>query len=67
MWFITDGIISTWFIINAIFFLLGSILGFIAYKWVNNEQGFALIFFCFIFIMCSIISEILRIAIKYNF
>ena len=61
MWFITDGILSTWFFINAIFFILGCILGFVAYKWVNNEEGYALIFFTFVFIMCSIISELIRL------
>ena len=58
---------NIWLIIDIIGFVIGIILWFIAYKWVNNENGLALIFFGFVFVMCSVISDVLRLAIKFNF
>lgn len=58
---------NIWFNIDVICLFIGALLWFIAYKWVNNENGLGLIFFGFVFIVCSIISEILRLAIKFNF
>lgn len=58
---------NIWLNIDIIGFVIGIIFWFIAYKWVNNENGLGLIFFGFVFVVCAVISEILRLAIKFNF
>ena len=58
---------NIWLNIDIICFVIGFILWFIAYKWVNNESGLPLIFFGFVFVICAAISETLRLAIMYGF
>lgn len=58
---------NIWLNIDIICFIIGIIFWFITYKWVNNESGLVLIVFGSAFIACSIISEIIRLVIKYLF
>ena len=56
-----------WLGINIICFLFGVILGFTAYKKIYDFDICVLFFYSFIFIMCAVISEVLRLASIFNF